>query len=224
VYRNGWDPHATFAETCMGDQFRNAPGYNGWGKKPTKKTLADALRDIAKRLRYAGAYAATPETIFRVLRSAVDENGRLQNPNLKLDQVYLMHENWMAAEPEWRRAWENTKNRWKLQGYLDSPMLGRRRDFLDKNPNDVVNSEILSTEGDIMGDMTGELVEAIPFEYAGPGTGLINQCHDSMTLEVPEHDADRVYGILQRIMTREIPGWEIPITCEGARGRRWSET
>ena len=227
-FRDNLDPHAVAAETFMGGVFCVAEGYAGPGIKPAKGTLAHQLREVAKRLRYAGAYGATAETIFRVLRSATDENGRLINPSLTLAQVYLMVERRDAAEPEWKAAWAAALDRWKSRGgidggYLESPILKRRRDCLDGNPNDIYNYEILSGEGDIMGDMTCAFIEAVPFGYAGPGTGLINQCHDSMTAEVPEADAERVAAIMLACMNRTYPGWTVPITSEVEIGKRWSK-
>ena len=228
VFEKGLDPHSVSAETFMKDAYRNADGYRGFGIKVEKGTLADQMRDVAKRLRYAGAYGAKPETIFRVLRSAVDMNGQLINPRLTMPQVHLMYENWMKAEPEWERAWKDAFWTWKRRGgenggYLESPLLGRRRPCLDQNPNDMYNFEILAGEGDIFGDMTGRFVEQVPFGYAGEGTGLINQCHDSMLAEVPVADADRVLDLMLSCMNVTYANWRIPITSAGKEGHRWSE-
>jgi DNA polymerase I-like protein with 3'-5' exonuclease and polymerase domains len=53
-----------------------------------------------------------------------------------------------------------------------------------------------------MARATLALVDQVGCEYAGPGTGLINQCHDALVLEVPEYDAPRVARILTDAMTQ----------------------
>lgn len=228
VFAQGHDAHSVFAETVMGDTFRKARGYNGYGKKPTKGTLADQLRDVAKRLRFAGAYGATPPTIFRVLRSAMDEDGNLLNPGLRLDQVYAMHDAWMRAEPEWQAAWDAAWAIWTARGgvaggYLESPVLRRRRYCMDGNPNDVYNFGILAAEGDIAGDFTCGFVQDVPFDYAGKGTGLVHQGHDAMTAECPEADAPRVGAIMKRRMTLKIEGWPVEIAAGVDIGDRYSK-
>ena len=58
--------------------------------------------------------------------------------------------------------------------------MGRRRDFLDgENPNEIVNFPIQAAGASLMNIAILEVLDAIPFEHWGPGTGIINQCHDS---------------------------------------------
>ena len=206
-------PHTVFAEVVLGDQFRKAPGYLGYGIKPKdKKSLATKFRDMAKTMRYAGAYGASAPTIFRVMRSATDDDGRLQMPNLELDQVRIMHDAWMQAEPEWERAWQRNEDLWRRQGYLESPLLKRRRYFLDEKETDVYNWEILSCEGDIFGEITQRIVDLVPFQRWGPGTGMIAQVHDAVYLEVPKAEAEWVRDAVTSCMEVDIPGWPVKIT------------
>ena len=154
VFEEGLDPHVVFAEVILGDDYRKAAGYAGYGIKPEKSTLAGKTREVAKTLRYAGAYGAKPETIYHVLRIAMDEEGHLLFPALTLTMVYDLHKRWMEAEPEWKENWDRLVEEWKENGYLLSPLLGRRKDFLDENRNDMLNWEILSYEGDLMTQIT----------------------------------------------------------------------
>jgi uracil-DNA glycosylase len=209
AFEKGYDAHSLRAERVLGDMYRKAAGYTGYGKKPEKKTLAAKLRDMVKTLTYAGAYGGEPATIYRVMRSAVDEEGRLQMPDLRVEQVEVMHDNWMREEPEWERAWNRNIARVKKNGFIATPILGRRRYFLDGNENDMRNYEILATEGDIMGEVTQRFVDAVPFEYAGTNTGLINQCHDALYAQVPRRDAERVRGIMREIMNAAYGGIQL---------------
>jgi DNA polymerase I-like protein with 3'-5' exonuclease and polymerase domains/uracil-DNA glycosylase len=221
VFHKGLDPHGVFAENVFGVVYRSAGGYNGYGVKPDSKSEADKMRDVAKRLRYAGAYSAKPPTIHRVLLSAEDRDGHLINPNLKLKQVYAMHDAWMEAEPEWEIAWEREIADWKRLGFQLSPMYGRRCDYLDEKENDVVNGPILMMEGDLMGTITVEFAGALADRF--PTALLINQCHDSLTVECDEADGEPVARLMEDVMTRTIPGWEVTFTAEASVGKRWSK-
>jgi DNA polymerase I-like protein with 3'-5' exonuclease and polymerase domains/uracil-DNA glycosylase len=226
-FARGWDPHGVFAETILGDTYRKSPGYNGFGKKPDKGSRANQVRDVAKRDRFAGAYGAQPETQFRVLRADEDQHGRLSNPKLTLPRVYAMYETWMAAEPEWKAAWSRHLEEFKVHGYLESPLLKRRFDFLDQVPTDMTNFPILSCEGDIMGGVTCRLYAALLAIGIGPGgaanSGIVNQCHDSITVECPAPMAERVRGLLMEHMNFSLPGWPVPFTAEAGIGDRYSE-
>jgi DNA polymerase I-like protein with 3'-5' exonuclease and polymerase domains len=69
-----------------------------------------------------------------------------------------------------------------------------------------------------------ELVDEIPFRKWGPGTGVINQCHDAITLEVPEGEAESVAATLTRCMSRIHPGLPgVEFLGEAAIGRTWKD-
>ena len=71
--------------------------------------------------------------------------------------------------------------------------------------------------------MTAEIAERIPWGYAGPNTGLVGQFHDAFLIECPEHDAERVRGVLEDVMNVQIPEWNVPITAEAEIGMKWSD-
>jgi DNA polymerase-1 len=218
AFAKGLDSHGLFAEVIFGDLYRNAPGYTGHGKKP-KGGEAARMRELAKRLRYAGAYGATPPTIHRVLLSAEDENGKLINPKLKLAQTYAMHSAWMEKEPEWEAAWKREIAEWKRLGYQLSPLFGRRCEYLDGNENDVINGPILTMEGDLMSLITIEFNAALKQQF--PGALLINQCHDSLTAECAEADGEKVAALMEHTMTRTLPGWEVPFIAKAKIMKVW---
>mgnify|MGYP003668033986 FL=1 len=81
-----------------------------------------------------------------------------------------------------------------------------------------------------------EIINAFPFDFAGQGTGMIHQCHDSIAVEMPlpeglPPDWENVPGeplppkledarrIVEKCMTVNIPGWEVPMTAEADVGR-----
>lgn len=223
-FAKGWDAHGVFAET-ISPEYRQAQGYNGFGVKPDKGSRANQMRDVAKRERFAGAYGAQPETQFRVLRSDEDQHGKSSNPGLKIEHVYAMHEKWMAAEPEWQAAWSTHLAEFKRDGYLLSPLLKRRFDFLDQKENDMTNFPILSCEGDIMGGITCRLYLALleaGLIDPNRGLGLLNQCHDSITIECEVGQAERVRDMLMDHMNLTVAGWAVPFTAEACIGDRYS--
>jgi hypothetical protein len=212
----------------MPNLFRSAKGYAGYGIKPGKGD-ANKLRDVAKRLRYAGAYGAQPPTIHRVLLSAEDEAGNLVNPDLTQRQVYALHDSWMKAEPQWEKAWKTEMETWSHNGFLASPLYGRRREFWDGKETDIANWPILSMEGDLMSTITTEFMEALDHFNVTKQQGrypalLINQCHDSLTVECDEIDGKAVAALMEDVMGRTLPGWSVPFTAEASIAKAWDKT
>jgi DNA polymerase I-like protein with 3'-5' exonuclease and polymerase domains len=105
---------------------------------------------------------------------------------LSLREVRRMHEAWLSGCPEFPRGWDREIETYRKQGFLSEPVTGRRRDFLDgENPNELVNYNIQGSAAGLMNIGLVQLAEAIPLHAYGPGTGIINQCHDALVLEVP---------------------------------------
>jgi DNA polymerase I-like protein with 3'-5' exonuclease and polymerase domains len=71
-------------------------------------------------------------------------------------------------------------------GFLTEPVMGRRRDFLDgENLNEIVNFPIQASGASLMNIALLAIWKEIPLRKWGPGTGIINQCHDSIVVECP---------------------------------------
>ena len=69
-----------------------------------------------------------------------------------------------------------------------------------------------------------DLMQAIPFEKWGPTTGVINQCHDSITVECPESEAQWVKGVLTEVMNRHVYPYRVKFTSDADIGKRWIDT
>ena len=205
----GADPHSSTALACFPERFMKSEGFpggrwdgdlfipDGTGKWTGE---AKALRDLAKRVQYASQYMATVETVHRVICQTEVDNGdgttSLPYLNLSLREVRRMHEAWLAGCPEFPQGWDREIEVYRKQGYLSEPITGRRRDFLDgENPNELVNYNIQGSAAGMMNLGMIRLAEEIPVFKYGPGTGIINQCHDALVLEVPadgcEYDAEK---------------------------------
>jgi uracil-DNA glycosylase len=224
-YLRGECPHAALATTLYGSKFTQAKGFKGKDGYTDWSGVAKSFRNRAKTFRYNAAYKGAAESLHMTLTRTEDETtGELSMKDLTLDEVRAMRQRWLAAEPEWPAAWDNEERLYKTQGFQRSAILGRRMDMPDGfDPNQVINSRILSTEADLMGAMTIEVANAIPWHAWGRNCGLLGQFHDAFLLEVPESRAKEAAGILAEVMNRKIPGWPVPITAESKIGMSWKE-
>jgi len=242
VFREGRDPHH---ETAMAIFGRAASEMltraEAWAKeqplKDGKKVKAKShaaygkMRDFAKRFRYAVQYKAMDKTVHRVISSVEDEDGNLIYADVSLTDCSNRRRALLDADPEYEIGWENEIQTWRRQGYLRDRIWGRRREFLNGEPdsddvdveNEIVNFPIQCGGAHIIHDATFDMLEEIPFEKWGPGTGLIHQGHDALVVECPEKEAKRVAEILVKCMTRTYPGLDVQFKSEGKIGKRWSE-
>ena len=256
----GADPHASTALAVFGDNFRNCPGFPGgewkgdlfipngigkWGGEAKKR------RDLAKRVQYASQYAASVETVHRVIGQTETNNDNpteaypwptlLPYLNITLREVRLMHEKWVE-NAKFDAGWKEEVENYRQQGYLAEPIKGRRRDFLDgENLNEIVNFRIQSSGASLMNVALLAIHHEIPLNKWGPHTGVINQCHDSIVVECPMdgayYDATakkwiappgsipwRVKHLIEEAMNQvhpALPGVSITATAEIAM--RWNE-
>ena len=120
---------------------------------------------------------------------------------------------------------------------MEEPVFGRRSGPLsDGKKNEVVNFPILAAESSIMRLAEQAVIDAFPFDYAGKGTGMIHQCHDSIAVEMPLPDylppdwkpvagealppeLEAARRTVEDCMTVTIPGWDVRMTAEAEVGR-----
>jgi hypothetical protein len=221
-------PHELFAGVLFGDEFWNA---KGWPDGPDGKWdgPAKAMRDVSKTTRYAGAYKAGVPTIHREIMSTENKKtgelifAKIYGGRTGRSKVQALYDRWMSTEPEWEAAWRREVEIWQRDGAVVDPGNRRKLRCPDEGENEIINAPILMGETRIMHAVTQDFVDAVPFDYAGEGTGLINQCHDSLTALVPAHDAPRVAEIMNAVMNRKFPEYEIPITGKAAIGHTWQQ-
>ena len=209
------DPHYALCLDFFGDTFKAA------GKDQKK-----ALRRFVKEFTYASAYMAGPETVQQVLTSSEDENGKLLYPNLTIRETAAFHDKWIRRNPEIETWWESTIECYRKHGYLLDPIFGLRVDFLDgEKPNELVNFPCQSGGAALVHLATFDVLEQIPFEKWGPGTGLVNQAHDALVVECPEAEGERVKEILEESMKVHGKKWglDLPFLGEGKAGRTWKD-
>jgi len=239
-FLQGKDPHNTLAHTTFGDRFEQASGWGDDGfslySKPGKGD-AKSMRDVSKTLRYASAYAADPATVWQVLTSTETDDAKLPYVGMTLREVRVMHNKWQQSEPQWDEAWNNMLNTYGHQGHMEEPIMGRRSGPLsDGKKQEVVNFPILAAEGSVMRLAEANVQEAFPHQFAGPGTGIIHQCHDSIAVECPlpagfdpmwaptkgeelPPEIEKLRRTMEEAMTITIPGWPVSMTAEADVGR-----
>jgi len=256
----GADPHASTALAVFGDKFRAVSGFPGgewkgdlfipngsgkWGAEAKK------LRDLAKRVQYASQYAASVETVHRVIAQTETNNDKptpeypwptvLPYLDISMREVRMMHEKWVE-NAKFDGGWDLEMATYRAYGFLAEPIMGRRRDFLDgENLNEIVNFRIQSSGASLMNIALLQIHDQIPLHKWGPNTGIINQCHDSIVVECPldgaEYDPEkkkwtapkgsipwRVKHIIEEAMNQVSPALPgVAITATAEIGMKWNE-
>ena len=175
AFRKKGDPHKVLCVDTFGDQFLRASAEQ-----------QKRLRRSVKELTYSSLYWAGDETKLEIVTSAEDEDERLIFPDFTLREVHAFTDNWHRRCPEIAIWWESILEEWKRQHFLAEPILGLKCDFLDgEDRTKLVNYKPQSGGAALTHLATFRALAEIPFEKWGPGTGLVQQGHDSLVFEVP---------------------------------------
>lgn len=232
AFAEGLDPHQITMLACFGEElfwsFKGGPSVFGAKDFDGKGQFAQ-MRKLAKALGFAAQYGASLETIARLITSAEDKKtGKLLYAQLSMSEdIAPMYERWLSGVPEFPRGWKSEESLVRKQGFLREPVTGRRRDFpagFKRNRSEVVNFPVQGGAAGIVNEATVDLVREIPFGAWGPGTGLVNQCHDALVIECAEKDAEEVRRVMNRVLERcveALPG--VRFTAEASIGRNWAE-
>lgn len=239
AFQTGGDPHLDLSLAFFGEVFERA-------SKDGKKKL----RRLIKEFTYAGAYRAGPHTIWEVLTSgeeyvcpvcrtplrrktdrceahpAAYPEKALIFPDLTIRETTALHETWLGRNPEIEEWWESDLADFKRQGFLAEPIFGLKRDFLDgEEINEIANYRPQSGGSALVHIATERVKDQIPFEKWGPGTGLIQQGHDSLVVECPIAEAEDVKNILEESMKEDGNKWGLPVPFigEGKIGPTWRD-
>jgi uracil-DNA glycosylase family 4 len=252
AFREGKDPHSMTAFAVFGQEFCKAAGVDPVLFERPGILVGDAyengkfvgtgdamsLRNLSKAVQYASQYMAAVETVHKLIQKtelpAMDPATKkpigdgitdLPYAKIPLRRVRMMRDNWLSGAPEFAKGWEREIGTFRKQGFLTEDVGGRRRDFLDgEAPNEIVNFPIQSTAAALMNRALIRLFQEIPLHKWGPGTGIINQCHDSIVVECPESEGPRVARLLEECMNQEHPALPgVKITATATIGRTWKE-
>jgi uracil-DNA glycosylase family 4 len=245
AFEEGKDPHSMTAFAVFGEAFCKAAGLTPDQFDRPGKLVSDVyidgkfegsgeakkMRDLSKAVQYASQYMATVETVHGLIckteisSKAKDGTTDLPYALLPLRRVRQMRDNWLKGASEFEAGWNKEIAFFRQHGHGIEEITGRRRDFLDgEMPNEIVNFPIQASAAGLMNHALIQLHEAIPLHKWGPGTGIINQCHDSIVVECPEGAAKEVAGLLEECMNQTHPALPgVKITASAAIGHTWKE-
>lgn len=230
------DPHQVTMALVMGQgdiekgkrammQLPGAPPE--WGSKAFKKGLEfEKIRKLDKNVQFGGQYGAGDHVLHRLITSIEDKKGNFLFGHMRIEDAGVLRAAWLKGVPELQAGWQATKTEALRQGFLREPIGGRRRDFVDGGTNlsEVVNFKVQAAAAACVNLEMIDLSEAFPRDFGGPSTGIINQCHDQIVLEVPESRADEVRRTMDEIMGEHwFPGFALPMTAKAGIGRNWEE-
>jgi DNA polymerase I-like protein with 3'-5' exonuclease and polymerase domains/uracil-DNA glycosylase len=217
AFQKGGDPHLVTCYMVYGESYFNSLG-------PTAREM---LRAFAKRFSYAVLYGASLETVHDTLTSSENPaTGHLLFPDLSIRETRKSMKAWLGANPAIVRGWEGEVAFFRQHGYLEEPVVGHRRFFRDgEDRNELLNFRCQSAGSAIVHLATHRLIEEfIPFEKWGPGTGLIQQGHDSLVVECPENQADYVVKALNVCMSQPVKAFPgVPFVGDARVAMTWDK-
>lgn len=200
------------------------------------------MRNLSKAVQYASQYMGSVETVHQLIQKTEQperdpltgkprEDGTTILPYAlePLSKTRDMREKWLANAFQFQTGWEKEIAEYQALGYLKDPVHGRRRDFLDgEDPNQIVNYKIQCSASSLMNNaiisLYSEVQERRKKKNWGPHCGIINQCHDSIVLEVPEAEAEWAAATLARCMNQTHPKLPGVVFSAGAKiGKTWKE-
>jgi DNA polymerase I-like protein with 3'-5' exonuclease and polymerase domains len=214
-FNAGADPHFDLCVDVFGEPFLKA------SKDGQKK-----LRVCVKQLTYSGLYRAGNETKHEIITSAEDDNEALLFPDFTMREVAAFTDAWHRRNPEVEVWWDSLVVEYRRQHYLEEPVMHLRLDFLDgEEPEKLANFKPQAGGAALVHRACFRALDEIPFMRWGAGTGLIQQGHDSLVMEVPESEGERTKKILEEAMTEHgrAFGLDLPFLGEGKVGKNLKE-
>jgi len=215
AFTEGKDPHSMTAFLVFGDKFCAEAGLTSDQFERSGKLVsscydangsfigggnAGSLRSLSKQIQFASIYMAAVEMVHQLVQKAeVPAKDPITGENLSdgttdlpyalmpLRKVRKMRQDWLEGAPELEQGWTTDVDTFRRQGFIREPVAGRRRDFLDgEDPNQIVNFSTQGAAASLMNKALIQIYDEIPPHKWGPGTGVINQCHDSIVIECPD--------------------------------------
>jgi len=229
VFAEDGDPHASMAAFAFGERFRQADGYAGDFVKPKKGTEAGRARELAKPVQYGGLYGAEPETIHPIVQKMEDpQTGELIYLNISLREIKKVVSDWRKAEPELEAGWAGEVALFEKLGYLEDRILGRRNWFRDSETqsvrNKLYNYRIIAEEAAVAGRATIDVYETLQrVPWRTKHTGIVEQCHDSIVIQVPDEHAEWAKRMLEETMTYRPAGDPVTYKAFADVGKKRSQ-
>lgn len=183
-------------------------------------------RQAAKTMYYACQYGCTYLKLWRLLRSFYDADEKRAYAGIQLSWVKWCFENWWSQHEAIRKFHKQLELEWRRRGYLESPILKRRRYFLDETSfggNEDAKAESLynfpaqSLVADSVDLSTFQVADRLGWDLRRH-VGIVHQGHDALTIEVPAVELDKWAKVLKDAMTTTFMGYPLP--CDLKVGKR----
>jgi DNA polymerase I-like protein with 3'-5' exonuclease and polymerase domains len=186
----------------------------------------DELRTLCKRYFYGKIYGASDPVVYELLREAEDDAGNFLYATLTMGKVESISREFLVALPELPRGWDSEIGFFRTHGYTYERITGRRRYFLDGegDGNEIRNFFDQSAAAGLMNLAMLDMMEALPPFAFGRGTGVIQQNHDSLLLEVPIEKEDWAKRTLKAAMSQHYPDiYAVPFIGKPKSGYSWKK-
>ena len=215
------DPHNLTGDMMFGPSFWDAEGAPEL-KMEKGKGQFKKLRDLAKTICFASLYGASPPKVHELLMQAEDKEGNLLYAHYGIREVRALHRRWLRAAPQFKVWWESQVDFWRRNGYVEEPVLKRRRYFWEEDFNAIVNFPVQAGGFSVVALGMLDLIQEIPF-VPSERIGIVNQLHDAVLLQVPEHRAHDTQRIITECLTRKLDGLPVTFTAEAHIGESWDQ-
>jgi len=221
--KDGKDIHSMNAASLLAKTLDEIPAWYERVEHGDKK-YRKYWRTVAKRFAFLEIYGGEKEKLYSVMAGLRNKaTGKLEFPNLKMDDVLVWHDNWHTLHPETRLWHERCHSAQKEYGFSGVPCLDyRKRYFLGgvSKVNAVPNMTIQGFAASIANRALLRLCDAIPFRGWSPWSGVVLQVHDYIGAYVPEARAKETEGIIEECMFFNHKGVDFP--AEAGTSARWS--
>jgi len=183
------------------------------------------LRQFTKTFVYAAQYLAGVKKIHQMIRTFRNDKGQRPYSDYAFKDAQVCYERMWRNRAAIMAFHEANRALWVTQGYLASAKWGRRRYFadgteIDDDKEEKANHIIQSTSADDVNEATERLVEAFPWGFDGPGTGIVHQCHDSLMAIVRENNALEVGKRGVQILDSMLGDMPLPVDLAIGRNYR----
>jgi DNA polymerase I-like protein with 3'-5' exonuclease and polymerase domains len=159
--------------------------------------------------------------VHSIVRSTVDRRtGKLLFKHYTKQEVQVLHSRWLRNVPEIPAWWDKTIEFWRDHGYVQEPVLGRRRYFAWQDTNAILNFAVQAGGFAVVVLGMLDIQKEIGFDYKRK-VGLVNQMHDSVTYSVPKERAEEVKELVGAKLSRRLPNVPVDFTAKAKILERW---
>lgn len=173
--------------------------------------VTKSQRKFGKTFTYAVQYGAATERAWRMIRNYREPDGSRPYKNTTLAEIDVAFKKWWTARIALKQYHAANREFWRVNGYIEEPIHGRRRYFMDgEDPEMMSNFPIQSAAAADVNDAMRRVIYEFPFEsYDKPF--LVSYNYDSIGLEVPEGMALEVGAKVVELMHSSIGDMPLPV-------------